>query len=95
MGADPAFGEGVRDRGAYGCLEDPESFGSEDLVQGVDDLATPVSDERPRVGELVGMVEEEVAGCLGGPGAGRVRGAAGEVHLAGRDIDEEQQVVAA
>ncbi len=34
-------------------------------------------------------------GCLGGSGAGRVGGGAGVEHLAGVDLDEEQDVVAA
>ena len=44
--SDPAFGERVGDWGADGCLEDLEAFGSEDLVEGVDELAASVSHER-------------------------------------------------
>jgi hypothetical protein len=41
------------------------------------------------------MVQEQVAGGLGGPRAGWVRADAGEEHLSGLDVDEEQGVVAA
>ena len=67
----------------------------EDLVEGVDELADSVTREGSGLGETVWMTEEEVAGCLGGPGPGRVGGDAGEEHFAVGDVDEEQQVVAA
>ena len=41
------------------------------------------------------MAEEQVAGGLGGPGPGGVGGDAGVEDLAGGDVDEEQDVVAA
>ena len=44
QGPDPAFGEGVRDRRSDRGLEDLEAFGSKDLVEGVDELAAPISD---------------------------------------------------
>jgi len=70
--ADPSFGEGVGDWGADGGLEDLEAFGSEDLVEGVDELAASVADQSASTTELAGVVEEQVAGCLGvqelGPG---------------------------
>ena len=44
---------------------------------------------------MIGVAEEQVAGCLGGPSTGWVGGDAGEEYLAGGDVDEEQQVVAA
>ena len=44
-GSDPAFGERVGNRSADRCLEDLEAFGSEDLVEGVDELASLVSNE--------------------------------------------------
>ena len=46
--------------------------------KGVDELAAPIADECPGLGELVRVAEEEVAGCLGGPVAGRVGGDTGE-----------------
>jgi len=93
--SDPAFREGVGYWGADGGLEDLEAFGSEDLVEAVDELAATVADQRASTVELVGVGEEEVAGGLGGPRAGRVGGGTGEEHFAGVHLDEEQDVVAA
>ncbi|MFT5267286.1 MAG: hypothetical protein ACI88C_000710, partial [Acidimicrobiales bacterium] len=44
-GSDPAFGERVGHWRADRCLENLESFGSEDLVEGIDELAAAVSNE--------------------------------------------------
>ena len=89
-GADPAFGERVRHGGAHWCLEDLAAFGSEDLVEGVDELACAVAHERPGVGELVAVLEQQVPGGLAGPHAGGVVCDPCEVHGSGRDVDEEQ-----
>jgi hypothetical protein len=56
QGSDPAFGERVRDRCSDWGLVDLEAFGSEDLVEGVDELAASVTYERSGIGEPVGMV---------------------------------------
>ena len=53
--SDPSLGECVRDGGADWCLEDLEAFGSEDLVEAVDELAAAVSHESTRTGELVAV----------------------------------------
>ena len=67
QGADPAFGERVghwdADRGA----QDLETFGSEDLVEVVDELAGAVSQKCSGVGEPLWVTQEQVSGCLGGP----------------------------
>jgi hypothetical protein len=42
----------------------------------------------------VAEVHEQVAGLLGGPGAVRVGGHAEDVHVAGRDLHDEQDVQA-
>ena len=91
-GADPAFGERVRHGGAHRCGEDLHAFGSEDLVEGVDELAGAVAHERSGVGELVAVLEQQVPGGLGGPDAAGVVCDRCEVHGAGPDVDEEQQV---
>ena len=93
--ADPAFREGVRDGGADWALEDHHSFGSEDLVEGLNELTSAVTHQGTGIGELVTVVEEEVSGGLGRPWSGGVGGDAGEEDLAGGDVDEKQQVVAA
>ena len=56
QGADPTFGEGVGHWCALGGLEDPETFGGEDLVEGGDELAAAVAYERAGVGEQFGML---------------------------------------
>ena len=92
QGADPAFGERVRHGGAHRCGEDLHTFGSEDLVEGVDELAGAVAHERLGVGELVAVTEQQVPRRLGGPDAGGVVRDPCEVHAPGPDVDEEQQV---
>ncbi len=61
-----ALGEGVSDGRADRAHEDLHPFGAEDLVERVDELAAPISDQRFRSCELVGMAEEKVACGLGG-----------------------------
>ena len=50
---------------------------------------------RSGIGESFWMAEEQVAGCLGGPRSGWVRGDSGVEDFACGDVDEEQQIVAA
>ena len=72
QGPDPTLGERICDRRSDRSLENLEAFASEDLVERVDELASSIAYERTGVGESVGVAEEEVAGCLGGPGPGGV-----------------------
>ena len=92
QGADPAFGERVRHGSAHRCLEDLHAFGSEDLVEGVDELACAVAHECLGVGELVAVLDQQVPGGLAGPSAAGVVCDPCEVHGPARDVDEEQQV---
>ena len=92
---DPALGERVPHRRSDWGFESLEAFGSEDLIERVNELAAAVTHERSGIGEPVGVAEEQVAGCLGGPRPGRVGGDPCEKDFAGGDVDEEQQVVAA
>ena len=62
QGADPAFGERVRHGSAHRRLEDLHAFGSEDLVEGVDELACAVAHECQGVGELVAVLDQQVPG---------------------------------
>ncbi len=73
-------------------MEDLGSFGTEDFVETVDELAASVTNEGPCTGESIAVAEERVAGRLGGPGTSGVGGDAGEEDLAGVDVDEEQEV---
>ena len=59
--------------GACGCRsldEDLEAPGSEDLIEGIDELGAPIPQKGPCAGELVAVTTEEVARCLGGTGCG-------------------------
>ena len=78
--------------GAHRCLEDLHTFGSEDLVEGVDELVAAVAHERTRPGEPVGMAQEQVPRCLGDPHAGGVVRDPCAVHGSGGDVDAQQQV---
>jgi hypothetical protein len=91
---DPAFGGRVGHRGADRCLEDLEALGSKDLVEGVDELAASVSNQRSCASELVVVKVEQVASGLGCPGSGRVGRCAGVEDFSGGNVDEEQHVVA-
>ena len=75
QGADPALGEDVGHRGADRGLEELGAFGSEHPVEGVDGLAATVTGECSGIGESFVVAQVQVAGCLGGPGAGWVGGA--------------------
>ena len=55
QGPDPALGERVRNRCSDWGFEDVEAFGSEYLVEGVDELAAPIANQRPCIGESVGV----------------------------------------
>jgi len=82
-GSDRGFGECVCHGRADGGLEDLEAFGAEDLVECFDELAAAISNQRSRCRELVWVLEEEVAGGLGGPSSGGVGRHAGGEHLSG------------
>ena len=95
QGANPAFGERVGHWDADLGAQDLETFASEDLVAVAGELASAVSQKCSGVAEPAGMGHEEVARCLGGPGACGVGCDAAVENLAVGDVDEEQQVEAA
>ena len=79
QGADPTFREGVGHWCAHGGLEDPETFGGEDFVEGGDELAAAVAYERSGVGEQVGMAPGQSEPASGETTASRSRaGSRGE-----------------
>ena len=55
-------------------------------------MATPIPNQCPGVGEPIRVSEEQVAGCLGGPRAGRVGRDPGEVDASGGVFDDEQNM---
>ena len=72
QGADPTFGERVGHWDANRGAQDLETLGSEDLVEVAGELAGAVSQKCSGVGEPLWVTQEQVAGGLGGPCAGRV-----------------------
>ncbi len=70
--ADPSLSEGIRYGNPHWCLEDLETLGSEHFVKCVDELAASIANQRPCGGlETVAASEEQVAGGLSRPLAGR------------------------
>ena len=88
-GPDPSFRVCIRDGSPGWDADDVGAFGGEHVVESAGELAGAVADHEPDVSFVV---HHEVAGGLGRPGAGRVRGDAGEVDAAGVELDEEQHV---
>ena len=91
-GADEAFGDGVGPRRPHRCLDDPDVDGGEDGVEGGGELGVAVPDEEPEATAGVVEIHEQVAGLLGQPGTGGVRGDAEDVHPAGGVLDDEERV---
>jgi hypothetical protein len=91
--ADDAFGVGVRDRRAHRRQDHSDTFDREDLVKDAGELRVTITDEDADVVE--DAADREVAGLLGDPRAGRVRGDSRQVHAAGAVVDEEQDVESA
>src|SRR2546430_12582690 len=55
---------------------------------------SPVTDQEPEAARALAEVHEKVAGLLGGPGSGRVRGDAQDVHGPSLDLHYEQHIQA-
>jgi len=78
-----------------GVFQDLDLLAAEDLIGRRRELAAAVTYQRLGAVERVTVAEEQVAGCLGGPFAGRMGRGPGVEHAPRRDVYEEQQVVAA
>src|SRR6266571_6591850 len=91
-GADEALGERVRLRRSHRRLDDLDSFAGEDGVEVAAELAVPVVDEEAKRRSPLLERPGELAGLLGDPWSGRVRGAAGEVDAPAFQLDEEEHV---
>jgi hypothetical protein len=91
-GADPTFGVGVRAGRLWRRLDDVDAGRGEHRVEDSGEFRVAVAQQEPQiVGSLV-EIHKQIAGLLGDPGAARVGGNAGDVHLPGGDLDEEQYV---
>jgi len=81
--ADEAFGDGVGPRSPYRRLDDLGVGHGEHGVEGRGELGVAIADQKPELAPGVVEVHEQVAGLLGQPGAGRVRGDAEDGTLWG------------
>jgi hypothetical protein len=73
-GAHPALCERVRDRGPRWGAQYPQAEGGEDVIEAGDELGVAVAQEELERGRAVVQVDGQVAGDLGRPRPGRVRG---------------------
>ena len=91
-GSDPALREGVRvrspDRGAHDLGTDR----SPDIIEGPRELGVAVTDQVTHAASGLVQGRRRVAGLLGDPLAGGVRGDAAQVDPPGLHFDEEQHV---
>ena len=83
-----AFARGARDRGA----DDADVGAGEHRVEGCDELAVWVADQKPELLGLVAEIHEQVAGLLGHPGAGGMGGYPGEVQAVAPVLDYHEDV---
>ena len=93
-GADPPFDEGVRAGCAYRCADRSDAFGTEHLIERRGELAVAVVDQEPDRLHPFDERLDDVARLLGRPLTGRVRGDARQIHLPGREFDEDECVQA-
>jgi len=73
-GADEAFGDGVGPRRPHRRFDDGDVDGPQDGIEGCCELGVAIADEEPESPAGVVEVHGEVAGQLGQPRSGRVRG---------------------
>jgi len=90
--ADEAFGNRVGPRRLHRCLDDADVGGGEDRVERGGELGVAVPNEELDAAAGVVEVHKQVAGQLGQPGAGGMRGDAEDVHPAGGVLDGEERV---
>jgi hypothetical protein len=91
-GQDESFGEAVCSRTPRWNLHGVDPRASQDSVERGCELTGPVADEEPECGGTLVKIHQQVAGLLGGPGAGRVAGCTENVHVAVADFDGEEDV---
>jgi hypothetical protein len=92
QGADPSFGDGVRSGCQHWCAQDADGVAGEHGIEDVGEFAVATPDQEPELSRAVAEVHQQVAGLLGDPGSGQIRGDAQEVHAAGGMLDYEQDV---
>jgi len=81
--------KGTRPRRPERRLDDPRAITGEYVIEDGRELAVAVADEELELAGAFTEVHEQVAGLLGGPCPGGVRGDAQDVHAAGLDLHRE------
>jgi hypothetical protein len=92
--ADEPLRIAVRPRRTGRDLHHGDAFAGEDGIKGGGELGVPVADQEAEGADLITEVGQQVAGGLSGPGR-CVSGYPEEVHPAGADLHDEQNVKAA
>ena len=93
-GADPALGERVRARCAKRRANDLDALTSEDLIEGVAELAVSIVDQKAERPQPLFGRPGELPGLLSYPGAARVGGAASQMYPPAAQLDKEEHVEA-
>ena len=89
-----SFADGVRPWCLVWAGEDVDVFVGEDGAEAGGELGVAVSQEDLLGLALVSEIHDGVAGRLGGPRAGGVRGDSGQVGATGAIVDQDQGVEA-
>src|SRR5438552_14561304 len=81
-----------RSRAPRRDFHDRDTSPGQDRVERCGELTGAVPDQEPEAGSAIVEVHQQVADLLGGPWPVRVRGDAGDVHVTGADLHDEQAV---
>lgn len=86
------FGETVR---SWATRRNPDYLDAhigQDRIERCCELASPISDKKPKLGDAIAEVHHQVADLLGGPPAVRVHCRAQQVHRSASDLQHEEHV---
>jgi hypothetical protein len=87
-----AFGDSVRAGRTYRRADDFYLFRGEHGIETGNELGVAIADQETQPLDPIVKVHEQIAGLLGHPRSGRVGRDAREMHRAGAELDEEQDV---
>lgn len=90
----PPLGIAIRPRRLRRLLHHRDAHGGEDLIEDGSELAVPIADQETEHCCSLTEVDQEIAGLLSSPGAGRVGGHAQDVDAPRTDFHHEQHVQA-
>jgi hypothetical protein len=90
--ADEPFRGAVRPGRTGRDLHNADAFGGEHGVESGGELGIPIADQEVEGADLLTEVDQQSAGGLGGLGRGRVSGGPQDVHRAGPDLHDEQDI---